>query len=133
MSVSIRPAGDSDLDFLVELYNDEDVRPFLATGGSYDRDGVTAKVEQDPDAGAVVGAGGGEKGTDVAVGVELRQEVDVGRRRRADGHPGAHGRTVAASRRGKRTAPEASAIPPRISASPASIVALIASSRMSAP
>ena len=54
MSVSIRPAGDGDVDFLVELYNDEDVRPFLATGGSYDREGVTAKVEQDPDAGGVL-------------------------------------------------------------------------------
>ena len=54
MSVSIRPAAAGDVDFLVELYNDENVRPVLAAGGSYDRDGVTAKVEQDPDAGAVL-------------------------------------------------------------------------------
>ena len=47
MSVSIRPAGDADVDFLVELYADEDVRPFLAAAGSYDRDGVGDKVEQD--------------------------------------------------------------------------------------
>ena len=53
MSVSIRPAGDDDIDFLVELYADEDVRPFLAAAGSYDRDGVVAKVAQDPDAGGV--------------------------------------------------------------------------------
>ena len=32
MSVSIRPAGAGDVDFLVELYADEDVRPFLAGG-----------------------------------------------------------------------------------------------------
>jgi RimJ/RimL family protein N-acetyltransferase len=54
VSVSIRPAGGADVDFLVELYNHEDVRPFLATGGSYDRAGVAAKVEQDPDAGGVM-------------------------------------------------------------------------------
>ena len=54
MSVSIRPAGAGDVDFLVELYNDDDVRPFLATGGSYDRAGVTAKLEQDPERGGVM-------------------------------------------------------------------------------
>ena len=54
MSVSIRPAGDADLDFLVELYADEDVRPFLAAAGSYDRDGVVAKLAQDPDRGGVM-------------------------------------------------------------------------------
>jgi aminoglycoside 6'-N-acetyltransferase len=54
MSVAIRPAGATDVDFLVELYADEDVRPFLAAAGSYDRDGVAAKVAQDPDAGGVM-------------------------------------------------------------------------------
>jgi RimJ/RimL family protein N-acetyltransferase len=54
VSVSIRPAGDADLDFLVGLYADEDVRPFLAAAGSYDRDGVVAKVAQDPEAGGVM-------------------------------------------------------------------------------
>ena len=39
MSVSIRPAGDADVDFLVDLYADDDVRPFLAAAGSYDRGG----------------------------------------------------------------------------------------------
>ncbi len=54
MSVSIRRAGDADVDFLVELYADEDVRPFLAAAGSYDRDGVRDKVEQDPERGGVM-------------------------------------------------------------------------------
>ena len=54
MSVSIRPAGDADVEFLVELYADQDVRPFLAAAGSYDRDGVRDKVEQDPERGGVM-------------------------------------------------------------------------------
>jgi len=54
VSVSIRQAGDADVDFLVELYADEDVRPFLAAAGSYDRDGVLAKVAQDPERGGVM-------------------------------------------------------------------------------
>jgi RimJ/RimL family protein N-acetyltransferase len=54
VSVSIRPAGAADLDFLVELYNDEDVRPFLATGRAYDRETVSAKLEQDPEEGGVL-------------------------------------------------------------------------------
>ncbi len=54
MSVSIRPAADNDVDFLVDLYGDEDVRPFLAAAGSYDRAGVAAKVAQDPEAGGVM-------------------------------------------------------------------------------
>ena len=54
MSVSIRPAGDADVEFLVELYGDEDVRPFLAAAGSYDREGVLAKVAQDPERGGVM-------------------------------------------------------------------------------
>ena len=52
-AVSIRPAGEADVDFLVELYADEDVRPFLAAAGAYDRDGVAAKVAQDPESGGV--------------------------------------------------------------------------------
>ena len=54
MSVSIRPAGDADVDFLVDLYADDDVRPFLAAAGSYDRGGVEAKVAQDPERGGVM-------------------------------------------------------------------------------
>ena len=54
MTVSIRPAGAADVEFLVELYADTDVRPFLAAAGSYDRDGVLAKVAQDPERGGVM-------------------------------------------------------------------------------
>jgi RimJ/RimL family protein N-acetyltransferase len=52
--VSIRRAGEADVDFLVELYADEDVRPFLAASGSYDRAGVAEKVGQDPEAAGVM-------------------------------------------------------------------------------
>ncbi len=54
MSVSIRPAGESDLEFLVELYAGEDVRPFLAAAGSYDRDGIAERIAQDEDAGGLL-------------------------------------------------------------------------------
>ena len=54
MSVSIRLAGDADVDFLVELYADEDVRPFLAASGSYDRHGVVARLDQDAERGGVM-------------------------------------------------------------------------------
>ena len=45
MSVSIRPAGAADVDFLVELYGHDEVRPFLAAGRSYDRDWVVANLD----------------------------------------------------------------------------------------
>lgn len=54
MSISIRPAGAADVGFLVDLYADEDVRPFLAAAGSYDRAGVEAKLAQDPETGGVM-------------------------------------------------------------------------------
>ena len=54
MSVSIRPAGERDLEFLVELYADEDVRPFLAAAGSYDREGIAARIAQDPETGGLL-------------------------------------------------------------------------------
>ncbi len=54
MSVSIRAAREGDLAFLVELYANEDVRPFLAAAGSYDPDGVAAKVAQDPESGGLL-------------------------------------------------------------------------------
>jgi RimJ/RimL family protein N-acetyltransferase len=37
VTVSIRPAAATDVDFLVELYANDEVRPFLAAGRSYDR------------------------------------------------------------------------------------------------
>lgn len=54
MSVAIRSADAGDVDFLVELYGDEDVRPFLAAGGRYDRDAVSERVAQDPASGGVM-------------------------------------------------------------------------------
>ncbi len=54
MTVSIRPAAEADLEFLVELYGDEDVRPFLAAAGSYERDGIAEKIVQDPEAGGLL-------------------------------------------------------------------------------
>ena len=44
MTVAIRPADDADVDFLVELYGDDDVRPFLAAGRTYDRSWVLANL-----------------------------------------------------------------------------------------
>jgi RimJ/RimL family protein N-acetyltransferase len=54
VTVSIRTAGPGDVDFLTELYADEDVRPFLAADGTYDRDDVGRKVAQDPETGGVM-------------------------------------------------------------------------------
>jgi RimJ/RimL family protein N-acetyltransferase len=54
VSVAIRPAGADDVDFLVELYADEDVRPFLAAAGRYDREAVAEQVAQDPETGGVM-------------------------------------------------------------------------------
>ena len=53
MTVSIRRAGEHDVGFVVELYNDEGARPFLAAAGSYDREGVAAKIGLAPDEGGV--------------------------------------------------------------------------------
>ena len=54
MTVSIRAARTGDLEFLVDLYADEDVRPFLAAAGSYDRNGIAERIAQDPDAGGLL-------------------------------------------------------------------------------
>src|SRR5687768_5893728 len=54
MTVAIRAAREDDLDFLVELYADEDVRPFLAAAGSYDRDGIAERIAQDPESGSLL-------------------------------------------------------------------------------
>ena len=51
MSVSLRPAEPDDLDFLDGLYADEDVRPFLAAAGRYERDGIAEQLERDPGGG----------------------------------------------------------------------------------
>jgi RimJ/RimL family protein N-acetyltransferase len=54
MSVALRRAERVDLDFLEGLYADETVRPFLATGGRYERDGIADRLERDPDEGGVL-------------------------------------------------------------------------------
>jgi RimJ/RimL family protein N-acetyltransferase len=54
MTVTIRPATADDVEFLVELYADDDVRPFLAAAGSYGREGVAAKLAQDPAGGGLL-------------------------------------------------------------------------------
>jgi RimJ/RimL family protein N-acetyltransferase len=54
VTVSIRPATAADVDFLTDLYAGDDVRPFLAAAGSYDRDGVAEKIARDPDAGGAM-------------------------------------------------------------------------------
>ena len=46
MSVTIRRATSGDLDFVVELYADDDVRPWLAAAGRYDRENVLADLER---------------------------------------------------------------------------------------
>jgi RimJ/RimL family protein N-acetyltransferase len=71
VTVSIRAAGQADLEFLVELYADEDVRPFLAAAGSYDREGIGERMAQDPEDGGlfVVELDGEPAG---AMGWELR-------------------------------------------------------------
>ncbi len=54
MTVSIRSATPHDVEFLTDLYADEDVRPFLTAAGSYDRAGVAEKVARDPEAGGTL-------------------------------------------------------------------------------
>ena len=54
MTVSLRPAEPDDLDFLTGLYADEDVRPFLAAGGRYERDGIAEQLARDPEEGGLL-------------------------------------------------------------------------------
>jgi RimJ/RimL family protein N-acetyltransferase len=49
VSVSLRRAEPDDLDFLTDLYAEDDVRPFLAAAGRYDRDGFSDQLERDPE------------------------------------------------------------------------------------
>jgi RimJ/RimL family protein N-acetyltransferase len=44
--VSIRRAGPDDVDFLVELLADDDVRPFLGPVSGFDRDSLLAEIER---------------------------------------------------------------------------------------
>jgi RimJ/RimL family protein N-acetyltransferase len=98
VSVAIRPARAGDVDFLVELYAEEDVRPFLAAAGSYDREGVAERVAQDPEEGGVmIVESGGERAG--AMAWELRN------RRSAIVH--VSGLAVHPRHRGRRLADEA--------------------------
>ena len=54
MNVSIRSAREGDLDFLAELYADEDVRPFLAAAGAYDREAIAERIGRDPETGGLL-------------------------------------------------------------------------------
>jgi RimJ/RimL family protein N-acetyltransferase len=54
MTVSIRAATSEDVDFLTGLYADEAVRPFLAAGGRYEREGIAEQLERDPEEGALL-------------------------------------------------------------------------------
>jgi RimJ/RimL family protein N-acetyltransferase len=54
VSVSLRRAGPDDLDFLAGLYAGEDVRPFLAAAGRYDRDGIADQLGRDPEEGELL-------------------------------------------------------------------------------
>jgi RimJ/RimL family protein N-acetyltransferase len=57
MSVSIRRATAADADFIAALYAHEDVRPWLAAAGPYDREAVLAELERfegDPAAGGLI-------------------------------------------------------------------------------
>ena len=54
MTVSLRRAGPDDLDFLTGLYADEAVRPFLATGGRYEREGIAEQLECHPEEGGLL-------------------------------------------------------------------------------
>ncbi len=57
MSVTIRRATAADVEFVVSLYADEDVRPWLAAIGPYDRESVLAdleRFERDPVSGALM-------------------------------------------------------------------------------
>ena len=50
--VSIRRAAPDDVDFLVELLADDDVRPFLGPVSGFDRDSLLAEIELRADAAA---------------------------------------------------------------------------------
>jgi len=57
VSVSVRRATEADLDFIAEVYADEDVRPYLAAAGRYDREAVWKEIERsaaEPDAAGVM-------------------------------------------------------------------------------
>ena len=89
MSVSIRPATGDDVDFLVELYTHDEVRPFLAAGRPYGRDWVEENLDR-----IVVAELDGERAGAMAWEVESERNgiVHVGG---LAVHPGFRGRRLA--------------------------------------
>jgi aminoglycoside 6'-N-acetyltransferase len=54
VNITLRPAEPGDLDFLAALYADDAVRPFLAAGGRYEREGIAEQLERDPEEGGLL-------------------------------------------------------------------------------
>jgi RimJ/RimL family protein N-acetyltransferase len=44
--IRVRRASREDLDFMLEVFADDDVRPYLATGGAFDRNALLAEFER---------------------------------------------------------------------------------------
>jgi RimJ/RimL family protein N-acetyltransferase len=75
--VRIRRATSEDLDFMLDVFADEDVRPYLATGGAFDRDALLAELErQDREPGAF-----GRFVIEVRVGADWRRAGTMGFKR----------------------------------------------------
>lgn len=53
-ALTLRPATEDDVDFLVELYTDEDVRPFLAGGARYDAEALREQLDGHPETGELL-------------------------------------------------------------------------------
>jgi RimJ/RimL family protein N-acetyltransferase len=80
VTVSLRRATVADVGFIAEVYADEDVRPFLAGGGRYDREAVREQIESyeaDPDAGGVmmIESGGAPAGVSMWRRVNERSRI----------------------------------------------------------
>ena len=80
MSVSLRHATLADVDFIADVYADEDVRPFLAAAGRYDRDALREQIERseaEPDASGVmvIESGGAPAGVSMWWRVNERSRI----------------------------------------------------------
>lgn len=98
MSVAFRRARPDDVDFLVELVNDEDVRPFLGARTPDRRDALLEEIERsqrEPDAfGRFVIEVGGERAG--SLGFHVASEPNrIARLERLAVHPRFRGRRVA--------------------------------------
>ena len=98
MSVSIRRAAPEDLDFLVELVNDDDVEPFLGGRAALDRESIRAEIERSAaepqEFGRFVIEVDGERAG--AMGFEVANRVSrIANLERLAVHPAFRGRRVA--------------------------------------